>query len=139
MGDTADTTAPAPGAPLPQLVLELRDLIVGYVKQETLVPLRQLWRYIGFGILGSLSLGVGVLLLGVGGLRALQTETGTTFAGDWSWTPYVIAFVALMIGGAITWKTRNASLKRAERRRAAERIQQAERVSADTTNDGGKP
>ena len=35
----------------------------------------------------SLLLGLGVVLLGVGGLRALQTETGETFTGDWSWAP----------------------------------------------------
>ena len=27
----------------------------------------------------------------LGGLRALQTETGTTFDGNWSWAPYLIA------------------------------------------------
>jgi hypothetical protein len=100
-------------------VLELRDLVVGYVKQETLVPLRQLGRYVAFGLLGSLLLGLGVVLLGVGGLRALQTETGTTFSGDWSWAPYGIVFVALVTGGAGIWKIRNTSLRRQERRRVA--------------------
>jgi hypothetical protein len=94
------------GAPLPQLVLELRDLVVTYVKQETVVPLRQLGRYAGFGIAGALLLGLGVVLLGVGALRALQTETGETFTGDWSWAPYLIVFAALLLGGALTWKTR---------------------------------
>jgi membrane protein implicated in regulation of membrane protease activity len=93
-------------------------MIVAYVKQETLVPLRQLGRYVGFGIVGSLLLGLGVVLLGVGGLRALQTETGTTFTGDWSWAPYFIMFVVLLLGGAITWKVRNARRDRSERRTA---------------------
>lgn len=61
----AEGTTAAGGAPLPQLVLELRDLVVTYVKQETIVPLRQLGRYIGFGIAGALLLGLGVVLLGV--------------------------------------------------------------------------
>ena len=30
------------------------------------------------------------MLLLVGGLRALQTETGSTFEGNWSWVPYLI-------------------------------------------------
>jgi hypothetical protein len=107
MAEGTDATAPPPsGAPLPQLVLELRDLVVTYVKQETVVPLRQLGRYAGFGIVGALLLGLGVILLGVGGLRALQTETGETFTGDWSWAPYLIVFAALILGSAITWKTR---------------------------------
>ena len=49
--------------PLPQLVTELRDLVVTYVKQETVVPLKQLGRYVGFGLAGSLLLGFGVVFL----------------------------------------------------------------------------
>ncbi|HEY8215752.1 MAG TPA: hypothetical protein VIH82_01370 [Acidimicrobiia bacterium] len=114
-----DAPAPAsapPGAPLPQLVLELRDLVVTYIKQETVVPLRQLGRYAGFGIGGALLLGLGVVLLGVGGLRALQTETGDTFAGDWSWAPYLIVFAALLVGGALSWKARRGWRARKEGR-----------------------
>lgn len=112
----AEGTAAPSGAPLPQLVLELRDLVVTYVKQETIVPLRQLGRYVGFGIAGALLLGLGVVLLGVGGLRALQTETGETFSGDWSWAPYLIVFVALLLGGAVVWKTRQGWRARKEAR-----------------------
>jgi len=104
------------GAPLPQLVLELRDLIVAYVKQETVVPLKQLGRYAGFGVGGAFLLGLGVVLLGVGGLRALQTETGDTFTGDWSWAPYLITFAALVVGGALTWRTRRSWRARKEQR-----------------------
>lgn len=102
---TPPSDTPAPTA-LPQLILELRDLIVAYVRQETVVPLKSLGRYIGFGLLGALLLGTGAILLGVGGLRALQVETGSTFRGDWSWAPYGIVFLALVVGAAITWKAR---------------------------------
>ena len=102
----SDSAAPSAPAPLPQLVLELKDMVVDYVKQETVVPLRQLGRYLAFGVLGAFLLGLGVVLLGVGGLRALQTETGDTFRGDWSWAPYGIAVVVMLLGGALTWKTR---------------------------------
>ena len=121
MADPSDAAPQAPSAPLPQLVLELREMVVEYVKQETVVPLKQLGRYITFGIVGSFLLGLGVVLLGVGGLRALQTETGTTFVGDWSWAPYGIVFVALMLGGTVTWKARNAALRRKDRRARADR------------------
>jgi hypothetical protein len=94
--------------PLPQLVTELRDLVVTYVKQQTLVPLQQLGRYIGFGIAGSLLIGFGVVFLGLSCLRALQTETDDTFTGDWSWVPYVITFVALLVGAVIVWLARSA-------------------------------
>ena len=94
--------------PLPQLVVELKDLVVTYVKQQTIVPLKALGRYVGFGILGAVLLGFGVLLLGVGGLRALQTETGDTFAGDWSWAPYLITVAALVVGASLVWMARGA-------------------------------
>lgn len=113
---TGAASSSGSGAPLPQLVLELRDLVVTYVKQETVVPLKQLGRYAGFGIGGALVLGLGVALLGVGGLRALQTETGDTFAGDWSWAPYLIVFAALLLGSGITWRTRRSWRARKEQR-----------------------
>jgi hypothetical protein len=110
--DPVSTPAESRNPPLPQLVTELWQLIVAYFKQETVVPLQQLGRWIAFGILGALLLGVGVLLLAVGGLRALQDETGTTFTGNLSWIPYMIMFAALLIGGAITWKARGVQRRR---------------------------
>ena len=115
---TATTTPPAaPTAkrppPLPQLVTELRDLVVRYVREQTLIPLQKLGRYIGFGVLGSLLLGFGVVFLGMSGLRALQDETGDTFSGDWSWVPYLIMFVALLAGAGLVWLARTA--RRAEK------------------------
>ena len=104
--------------PLPQLVTELRDLVVNYVKQQTLVPLQQLGRYIGFGLAGSLLLGFGVVFLAMSGLRALQEETGDTFTGDWSWVPYVIVIFALMLGGALVWLARGARRLKKEARSA---------------------
>ena len=121
---TPATPAPAPAVgdhrspPLPQLVTELRDLVVNYVKQQTLVPLQQLGRYIGFGLAGSLLLGFGVVFLAMSGLRALQTETGDTFTGDWSWVPYVIVIFALMLGGALVWLARGARRLKREARSA---------------------
>jgi hypothetical protein len=103
-------------APLPQVVRELWELIVAYFQQETVVPLKQLGRYILFGLLGAMLLGFGVLLLAMSGLRALQDETGTTFHGNWSWAPYGIVFVALLVGAAITWQARGARRDRRERR-----------------------
>jgi hypothetical protein len=91
---------------LPQLVLELKDLVITYLKQETLLPIQQLGRYLAFGVAGSLLMGTGVMLHALGCLRLLQTETGTTFTGDWSWVPYVIVFAALVIGAAIAWTAR---------------------------------
>jgi hypothetical protein len=90
--------------PLPQAAAELWDLVVAYFKQETAVPLKQLARAVAFGLLGSLLLGFGVICVTVGGLRLLQEETGETFTGNWSWAPYGIVTVALLLVGGITWK-----------------------------------
>ncbi len=117
MSDPVPRPADDRSPPLPQLVQELWELIVAYFKQETVVPLQQLGRWIAFGILGALLLGVGVLLLAMSGLRALQEETGSAFTGNLSWIPYLIVFAALLGGGAITWKARGVQ----RRRKAASR------------------
>lgn len=117
MSDPAPRPVDDRTPPLPQLVAELWQLIVAYFKQETVVPLQQLGRWIAFGILGAVLLGVGVLLLAMAGLRALQEETGSTFTGNLSWIPYMIMFAALLVGGAITWKARGVQ----RRRKAASR------------------
>ena len=110
--DSRSVTHPFGGGPsrpsLPQLVIELKDLIVAYLKQETVVPIKQLGRYLAFGIAGSILMGVGVILMSLGLLRLLQTQTGDTFADDWSWVPYLIVFAALVIGAAIVWTLRKS-------------------------------
>lgn len=80
-------------------------LILDYVKQETIGPLRGVARYVAFGFVGSLALSVGAGLLLLALLRALQEETGTTFAGSRSWLPYlVIVVVALAVLGLAAWR-----------------------------------
>ena len=79
-----------PEKSLPTLASELWDLVRAYAKQETVEPLKGLGRFIAFGLAGSALLGIGLVLLAVAGLRALQTETGSTFDGNWSWAPYLI-------------------------------------------------
>ena len=76
------------------------ELLVAYAKQETVEPLRGLQRWVAAGAGGSLLIATGVSLLLLACLRALQTETGTTFTGNWSWVPYLITLVgaALVIG-----------------------------------------
>jgi Putative Actinobacterial Holin-X, holin superfamily III len=111
-----DATTVRATPPLPQLVVELRDLIVEYFKQETLVPLKQLGRYVAYGVLGALLLGFGAVFLGLAGLRAIQTETGTALTGNWSWVPYVIVVAALLLAGGIIWQARGAVRRRNDRK-----------------------
>ena len=72
---------------------DLPDLLRRYVRQETMDPLRSLGRFLGLGIAGSLMMGAGVVLLGVGALRLLQGWS--VFGGSWSWAPYLVVAVAL--------------------------------------------
>lgn len=83
---------------LPGEAQELFQLVVGYAKQETLDPVKNLGRFIGFGMAGALLCSLGAVLLLLGVLRLLQTETGDTFDGNWSFVPYV---VVLVVSGAI--------------------------------------
>lgn len=77
---------------------ELVQLVVGYAKQETLGPVRNLGRFLGFGLGGALLGSLGTVLLLLGGLRLLQTETGDAFDGRLTWVPYVLV---LIVSGGI--------------------------------------
>ncbi len=79
-----------------QGVAEVVDLLKAYVRQELLGPLRGAGRWVSMGLAGSVALVVGLLLLLLSLLRALQTETGTAFQGSRSWIPYLIAVAALV-------------------------------------------
>jgi hypothetical protein len=81
------------------------QLTVDYLKQETIEPLRGLGRFLYMGIAGSFFLAGGILLVLVGVLRLLQTETGTALTGDWSWVPYAVVIVlGVMVIGVAVWR-----------------------------------
>ncbi len=109
----ADSSAPATSRreekSLPELLTELWELIVSYVKQETLDPLKDLKRFLGFGLPGAIVATFGLVLLVLAGLRATQTES--SFSGHLSWLPYLIViagagFVAGLAIRAVTRPTR---------------------------------
>ena len=92
---------------------DVGELLVAYAKQETVEPLRGLGRWIGFGAGGSVLIAMGIFFLLLSVLRALQTETGTTFTGNWSWAPYVIVLIgALLVGGLSYWAVKSKKGKR---------------------------
>ena len=80
-----------------QGVAEVLDLVKAYARQELLHPLKGSPRWLGVGLAGSLLVAVGTVLLLLALLRALQTETGTVFAGNLSWIPYLIVVAALLV------------------------------------------
>jgi hypothetical protein len=100
---------------LPAQAQDLWQLVVGYAKQETLDPIKGLGRFVGFGLAGALVGSVGLVLLLIGGLRLLQTETGSAFAGRRTWIPYVIVVIvsAAIAGGALKGRSRGQRRDRA--------------------------
>ncbi|HEX6569776.1 MAG TPA: hypothetical protein VF015_11440 [Acidimicrobiales bacterium] len=78
---------------VPEVATELWALTKDYARQETIDPIKGVGRYLGYGLGGALLLGVGVILLMLAGLRALQTETGDALDGNLSWLPYLIVLV----------------------------------------------
>ena len=76
-----------------ETVNDLVELLKTYAMQETIDPLKRLGRYLGFGVGGSVLITTGLVFLMLSLLRVLQTETGSTFTGSWSWAPYVIVVV----------------------------------------------
>lgn len=82
---------------IPQVATELWELTTTYAKQETIDPLKGLGRFLAYGVGGAIALGIGVVVLLLSGLRALQTETSTTFTGNLSWAPYLIVVAAGLV------------------------------------------
>jgi hypothetical protein len=101
---------------LPTLAVELKDLVVTYAKQETLDPIKGLGRFIAFGVAGSLLLALGLVLLVLALLRALQTELADTFDGNRSFAPYLITLVACVIVLALSARAIGAAKRRKETR-----------------------
>lgn len=76
------------------------DLVRDYAKQETLGPLKGAGRWLALGTAGSLFLGLGLVLVLLGVLRVLQTETDA-FDGAFSWVPYVIVLILCVMASVV--------------------------------------
>ena len=99
--------------PTPQVATELVDLVKQYAQQETVAPLKQLGVYLAWGLTGSLLLGLGAIFVAMSALRALQTETGSTFTGKLIWIPYFIVAIGLALAAAIAWSMRSKKREQA--------------------------
>ena len=80
-----------------EALAELRDVVLAYFRQEAVDPLKRLAAWLGFGLLGGVFICTGLVLLALGGLRALQTETGAHLTGSLSWTPYAIVLAGVLV------------------------------------------
>lgn len=89
---------------LANVVRELARMVIAYVRQETVDPIKDLGRFLGYGLGGVVLGGLGLVLLMLGGLRLLQTETGSAFTGHLSFVPYLFPFVVCVAVAGIAVK-----------------------------------
>lgn len=78
------------------------ETVKAYALQETVGPLKGAGRWLGYGAAGSFVLALGLMLILLGGLRAVQVEWEGVNTGSWSWVPYVIALVVTLVLLALT-------------------------------------
>jgi fructose-specific phosphotransferase system IIC component len=74
-------------------------LVKDYLVQETVGPLKTLKWYLVYGTIGSVFVGIGVLMLLIALLRLLQGQSA--LQGHLSWLPYlIVVVVAAAVAGA---------------------------------------
>ena len=84
--------------PVGTLINELAGLILAYVKQETIDPLKDLFRFVLWGVAGALLLGIGGVLLVFTAIRVIQAETGQHLTGNFTWVPYAGGLLLAAVG-----------------------------------------
>jgi hypothetical protein len=90
---------------------DLITLVVSYLKQETVGPVKDLGRFVAYGTIGSVFLGGGLVLLLVAVLRVLQEETNLT--GNLSWVPYlIVGIIATLMLALAGWRIVSGPAKR---------------------------
>lgn len=90
---------------------EIKRIFLRYVKDETIQPLKDLGRFVAFGVLGSVFVALGSILLLLGGLRFLQEFR--ILDGSLSWLPYlIIAVVCVAIFSLTAWRIVSGTAQR---------------------------
>ena len=101
---------------LPAMAGELWELVLTYLKQETVDPVKRLGRFLGFGVAGAVAVAVGLTLLALAGLRALQTETDGHLGGNLTWAPYAAVLVVAAVVAMLAARAIGSAKRRARRK-----------------------
>ncbi len=101
-----------PGISLRRDVDDIKTLFSRYLREETVDPLKKIARFAAFGVIGSLFVGFGVVMLLLALLRFLQQFR--VLDGTLSWLPYLIVVVVAAAVLALTaWRiVGDASVRR---------------------------
>ena len=94
-------------------VQEIRELVVGYARQETVEPVKQLGSYLGWGLAGALCLSIGTMFASLGTLRlgqSLDVFSGTSWA---SLVPYLMALGVLVLVAVVLLAALNRAKEKA--------------------------
>jgi hypothetical protein len=91
-------------------VRDLWELVLAYLKQETVDPIKGLGRYIGYGLAGSVAISLASILILLGILRLLQDRTGDLFDGWLEIVPYLVVLIGC--GAVIAFALKAMSLDR---------------------------
>jgi hypothetical protein len=78
-----------------QTVRELRELVIAYAKQEATEPLT------------------------IGALRAMQQYGGRLARGNFTWVPYFVVVIVLVLLAGLVWMARSRKARKTERSSAA--------------------
>lgn len=95
-----DTKKSAPQGQFAQTI----QLLQNYARQELREPLGNTGRWMLFGLIGAVCIGIGTAFLVLGLMRMVQTEWPATFEGRWmNLLPYLfgLAFAVLVLGLAV--------------------------------------
>lgn len=102
MLETAPVTAPRIEPPRPRRngddgtdpsVGDVVGLVKTYARQQTIGPLKGAGRWLAFGAIGAVLLGLGLVIVLLGLLRLIQTELEDLSDDAWSWIPYLVVLV----------------------------------------------
>ena len=93
-------------------VTEIRELVVGYARQETVEPLKRLGVYLGWGLAGSLLMFLGALFVGIGTLRLTQSFDDFTGSSWASLLPYLFTVLVLGVLVALIYQALSRAKKK---------------------------
>jgi hypothetical protein len=74
-------------------VTDLVDSVKQYAKQETIEPIKGAGRWLAYGSLASLCLGLSLVMATLAVLRLSQFVGGRAMSGSWSFVHYLVALV----------------------------------------------